>query len=145
MWLCCLCMWERAPNINELASKDTLMSPWPVWLFTGCPLPICQSELASTLTAHGDERPLSLRFPERQAVETRHVMVHAHMLGDRENKLKFDWKLKSPCKLERLFQGELTFYLSQLSSVQIGSISAMLDSLICWVNIRQIPAKSHNT
>ena len=44
--------------------KDTLMSPWPVWLFTGCPLPICQFELASALIAHSDERHLSLRYLE---------------------------------------------------------------------------------
>lgn len=67
--------WELL-SIMSWPVKDVLMSPWPAWLFTGCPLPICQSELASHLTARGNERHLCLQYLKREATETWHAMVH---------------------------------------------------------------------
>lgn len=67
--------WELL-SIMSWPVKDVLMSPWPAWLFTGCPLPICQSELASHRTARGNERHLCLQRLKREATETRHAMAH---------------------------------------------------------------------
>lgn len=55
MWAASACAREL-PFLMSRPVKDFSMSPWPVWLFTGCPLPSCQPELGSSLTAHGDER-----------------------------------------------------------------------------------------
>lgn len=67
------------PSLMSWPLRDILMSPWPVRLFTGCPLPICQSELVSNLTAHahGDERHSSLWYLERETVETCPTKLHA--------------------------------------------------------------------
>lgn len=58
---CACCMWELR-SVMSRPLNDALMSPCPELLFTGCPLPICQSELVSTVSAHGNERHLSLWY-----------------------------------------------------------------------------------
>lgn len=76
---CARCMWELR-SVMSHPLNDALMSPCPELLFTGCPLPICQSELVSTVIAHGNERHLSLWYLMRDWGETWHNAAREHLM-----------------------------------------------------------------